>query len=95
MPIGTLELPQEMISAAEAYAARENRTVADLFADMMGSRYGFRMTVSVVRPEKVSSAKRTLSVDPRVRALRGVLKLPKGVSYDSALRDALGEKYGA
>ena len=39
MLMGTLELPRRMIDAAKSYAERENLTVADLFAELLHSRF--------------------------------------------------------
>ena len=51
MPMGTLELPRRMIDAAKSYAERENLTVADLFAELLHSRFGYSITLTVSRPQ--------------------------------------------
>ncbi len=92
MPYGTIELPRAMIDAAEEYAEREHRTVVDLFADLMNSRYGFSLKAAISRAHKRKSK---MEVSPIVKSLRGILSAPLGKSDSDIITDALLEKYEA
>lgn len=58
VPVGTLELPLQMIDAAKGFAARENVTVCDLFAQLLHSRYGVEFGFAYAVPEQHQKRKR-------------------------------------
>jgi len=92
MPTSTLELPQEMISAAKRYAAQEHCSVTDLFADLMKSRYGFVLSISVSHPASEAPRRRSVEIPDSVKAISGLVTLPEGRSesdliYDSIMAD--------
>lgn len=92
MPTATIELPQEMIDAANTYAEREHRSIADLFADALKLTYGIDCVHMTGLHDKNMARKRAVSqratgatsadadwlakIHPKVRELIGVLKLP-------------------
>ena len=89
MPTGTLTLPRNMIEAAEAYAERENLSVADLFADLLHSRYGYSITLTVSRPQSPARRKRAVSIPDSIKSISGIISLPEGQSEDDIIRDAV------
>ena len=89
MPMGTLELPRRMIDAAETYAERENLTVADLFADLLHSRYGYSITLAVSRPQAPDRRKRVVSIPDSIKSISGIISLPDGQSEDDIICDAV------
>ena len=92
MPTGTLTLPRNMIEAAYSYADQESLSVADLFAKLLHTQYGYVVTMTVDEPVK-SAQRRTIS--SRVRALRGVAKIADNRPYKDILADAIAERYEA
>ena len=93
MPTGTLTLPRNMIEAAYSYADRESLSVADLFAKLLHTQYGYVVTMTVDAPAKQTTTRRAIS--PRVRALRGVAKISNSRPYKDILTEALKERYEA
>ena len=93
MPTGTLKLPRNMIEAAYSYADKESLSVADLFAKLLHTQYGYVVTMAVDEPVKPVSTRRAIS--PRVRALRGVAKIADNRPYKDLLSDAITERYEA
>ena len=94
MPVETLTLPRSMVTAARSYAERTHKSVADLFAAALKMAYGIDC-VYVVSDTTRSIRQRELS--PRVKALRGCLKLSHqaaGKSYEEMKGEYLAEKYG-
>ena len=94
MPVETLTLPRNVVIAARSYAEREHKTMADLFAAALKMAYGIDC-VHVVSDTTRSIRQRELS--PRVKALRGCLKLSReaaGKSYEDMKDEYLAEKYG-
>lgn len=89
MPMGTLELPRSMIDAAESYAERENLTVVDLFADLLHSRYGYSITLTVSRPQSSVRRKRVVNIPESIKSISGIISLPDGQSEDVVIRDAV------
>ncbi len=105
MPTATIELPRDMVEAAESYAERSHRSMVDLFANALKVAYGidsmYVMRVDVKsRPTPVEWPKirvRDRKLSPRVEALCGSLKLPpelEGKSYDELKDEYFREKYG-
>ena len=86
MPVGTIELPLQMIDAAEMYAAREHLTVCDLFAQMLCSRYGYELKVAVSEP---TQRKRHVNVPDSVKAISGIVSMPSGMSESDIVREAV------
>ena len=89
MPMGTLELPRSMIDAVETYAERENLSVADLFADLLHSRYGYSITLTVSRPQAPVRRKRVINIPDSIKSISGIISLPEGQSEDDIIRDAV------
>lgn len=89
MPMGTLELPRRMIDAAESYAARENLTVADLFAELLHSRYGYSITLTVSRSQAPIRQKRVVDIPDSIKSISGLISLPEDQSEDDIIRDAV------
>lgn len=89
MPTGTLTLPRNMIDAAETYAERENRSVADLFADLLHSRYGYSITLTVSRPQASVRRKRVVSIPDSIKSISGIISLPEGQTEADVIRDAV------
>ena len=89
MPMGTLELPRCMIDAAETYAERENLSVADLFADLLHSRYGYSITLTVSRPQTPVRRKRIVSIPDSIKSISGIVAIPKGQPEADIIRDAV------
>ena len=89
MPMGTLELPRSMIDAAEAYAERENLSVADLFADLLHSRYGYSITLTVSRPQAPVRRKRVVNIPDSIKSISGIVSLPVGQTETDVIRDAV------
>jgi len=90
MPTDTLELPREMVTAARAYAEKEHQTVTEFFADLMNRRYGFKMTIAVVRPTPAKGRKRNVPIPDSIKSISGIVSIPNGVSeadyaYDAAM----------
>jgi len=88
MPTDTLELPREMVRAARFYAERENRTVTEMFADLMGRRYGFKMAFTVVRPSPAMTKKRIVPVPDSIKSISGVVSLPAKMSEEDIAYEA-------
>ena len=64
MPTATIELPRDMVDAATSYAARENKSVEDLFFNWLHRSYGFqRMYVTADAEAKTIPAKRSIPQD--------------------------------
>lgn len=89
MPVDTLELPRQMIDAVETYAAREHVTVCDLFAQLLHSRYGFELKLSVSPTVRPVRRKRQVRVPDSVRAISGVVTLPDDASEAEIVREAV------
>lgn len=89
MPMGTLELPRSMIDAAETYAERENLSVADLIADLLHSRYGYSITLSVSCPQTQIRRKRVVSIPNSIKSISGIISLPDGQTETDVIRDAV------
>ena len=89
MPMGTLELPRSMIDAVETYAERENLSVADLFADLLHSRYGYSITLTVSRPHAPVRRKRVVNIPDSIKSISGIISLPEGQSEDDIVHDAV------
>lgn len=89
MPMGTLELPRSMIDAAESYAERENLSVADLFAELLHSRYGYSITLTVARPKTTVRRKRVVNIPDSIKSISGIISLPEVLSEDDIIRDAV------
>ena len=89
MPMGTLELPRSMIDAAETYAERENLSVADLFADLLHSRYGYSITLTVSRPQAPVRRKRVVSIPDSIKSISGIISLPDGQTEADVIHDAV------
>ena len=89
MPMGTLELPRSMIDAVETYAERENLSVADLFADLLHSRYGYSITLTVSRPQTPVRRKRVVSIPDSIKSISGIVSLPEGQTEADIIRDAV------
>ena len=88
MPVGTLELPLQMIDVAKGFAARENVTVCDLFAQLLHSRYGVEFTFAYTVPEQHQTHKR-IQVPESVKSISGVIQLPVGMSENDVVYDAV------
>ena len=89
MPMGTLELPRRMIDAAESYAERENLTVADLFAELLHSRFGSSIPLTVSRPQAPIRKKRVVNIPDSIKSISGIISLPDGQTEDDIIRDAV------
>jgi len=89
MPTSTLELPQEMVSAAKRYAAQEHCSVADLFADLMKRRYGFVLSISVSQSASEAPRRRNVKIPDSVKAISGLVTLPEGRSESDLICDAI------
>ena len=89
MPMGTLELPRSMIDAAETYAERENLSVTDLFADLLHSRYGYSITLTVSRPQAPVRRKRAVSIPDSIKSISGIISLPEGQTEADIISDAV------
>lgn len=89
MPMGTLELPRSMIDAAETYAERENLTVADLFAQLLHSRYGYSITLTVSRPQAPVQRKKVVNIPDSIKSISGIVSLPEGQTEADIIRDAV------
>lgn len=95
MPVETLTFPKDIVVAARAYAAREEKSIVELFTDWLKQSFGF-CRVNVVdhathRHEMMDG------LDPRVQALYGSLRLPpefEGKSDDEFKDEYFKEKYG-
>ena len=88
MLMGTLKLPRRMIDAAESYAERENLTVADLFAELLHSRFGYSITLTVSRPQAPIRKKRVVNIPDSIKSISGIISLPDGQTEDDIIRDA-------
>lgn len=89
MPMGTLELPRSMIDAAETYAERENLSVVDLFADLLHSRYGYSITLTVSRPQAPVRRKRIVNIPDSIKSISGIISLPDGQTETDVIHDAV------
>ena len=89
MPMGTLELPRNMIDAVKSYAERENLTVADLFAELLHSRYGYSVTLTVSRPQPPVRRKKVVAIPDSIKSISGIISLPENLSEDDVIRDAV------
>ena len=89
MPMGSLELPRSMIDAAETYAERENLSVADLFADLLHSRYGYSITLTVSRQQVPARRKRVVSIPDSIKSISGIISLPDDRTEADIIRDAV------
>ena len=89
MPMGTLELPRSMIDAAKSYAERENLTVADLFANLLHSRYGYSITLTVSRHRTPVRKKRAVAIPDSIKSISGIITLPEGQTVDDIIHDAV------
>ena len=89
MLMGTLELPRRMIDAAKSYAERENLTVADLFAELLHSRFGYSITLTVSRPQAPIRKKRVVNIPDSIKSISGIVSLPDGQTEDDIIRDAV------
>ena len=89
MPTGALTLPRNMIDAAYSYADKESLSIADLFAKLLHNQYGYVVTMSIAAPVGKVSGR---PISSRVRALRGIAKLPDNRPYKDVLSDALVDR---
>ena len=89
MPTGTLTLPRSMIDAVESYAERENLTVADFFANLLHSRYGYSITLTVSRPHPSIRRKRVVDIPDSIKSISGIISLTDGQSEDDIIHDAV------
>ena len=89
MPMGTLELPRSMIDAAETYAEREHLSVVDLFADLLHSRYGYSIALTVSRPQAPVRRKRVVNIPDSIKSISGIISLPEGQSEDDIIHEAV------
>ena len=89
MPTTTLEMPYDVVTAAQGYASREHKTVAELFVDLFCKTYGFDR-VCVVRPKVNSDVDKECLLD----SITGVASLPADKACDDLKWEHLREKYG-
>lgn len=75
----TLTIEQDVIKVAKTYAQRKGRSLSDLIESYLKT-----LTTK-------SSDDNDLS--PRVKKLRGAIKLPKDFDYKNTLTDELTKKY--
>ena len=105
MPTATIELPRDMVEAAESYAERSHRSMVDLFANALKVAYGidsvYVMNVGVkslsVPAERPKIRVRDRELSQRVEALYGSLRLPQeleGKSDNELKNEYFKEKYG-
>ena len=92
MPMETLTLPKDLVSAARSYAQRERKSVEELFLDWLGQSYGFRR-VHVVGKRDVSLVRRRRSIPQDLIDITGVISLPSEKSDDELVREAILQKY--
>ena len=92
MPMETLTLPKDVVSAIRTYARRERKSVEELFLDWLGQSYGFRR-VHVVGKRTVSFVRRRRSIPQDLIDITGVISLPSEKSDDELVREAILQKY--
>lgn len=86
MPMGTLELPRNMIDAATSYADRESVSVVDLFANLLHRQYGYVLSVQVIEP---SQKERKAVVPEAVAQQRAALLKCVGTWKDDRTTDEI------
>lgn len=91
MPVGTLELPLQMIDVAKGVAARENVTVCDLFAQLLHARYGVEFSFDYTVPAQ-RRLRKQVRVPNSVKSISGVVQLPSGISESEIVYDAVMDK---
>ena len=92
MPMETLTLPKDVVSAVRTYARRERKSVEELFLDWLGQSYGFRRA-HVVGKRTVSFVRRRRSIHQYIIDITGVISLPSEKSDDELVREAILQKY--
>lgn len=95
MPVETLTLPKDIVAAARMYAAREEKSVVELFTDWLKQSFGFSRVHAV--DHATHRHKKIDELTPRVQALYGSLRLPPelaGKSDDELKDEYFREKYG-
>ena len=87
MPYGTLELPCDMIAAAESYAQKERLSVVSFFGKLLNRQYGYAAAAIA------EGVRRPVVVPDSVKAFSGVITLPEDKSDEELIREAVIEKY--
>ncbi len=78
----TLSIEKEVIRIAKAYAKEKGQSLSEIVENYF----------KFVTLQRVATEERGLS--PRVRKLRGILKVDKDFDYKKTLTEELSKKYG-
>lgn len=81
----TLTIEKEIIHKAKAYAKDKNRSLSDIIENYLKL---------LTKEEKTKSdSYREEKLNPVVKSLKGLFKMPKDMDYKKELRNRLEEKY--
>jgi len=76
----TLSIDKEIVEKSKRYAASQNRSLSDVVESYLRS---------LEAPSEI-----TVTITPRVKALRGAFKAPPGFNYKKELKEAILRKHG-
>ena len=94
MLTATIELPRDMVTAAQFYAARERKSVARLFMELFANAY--RYSMPDIESPRLAALRRVADEDaPQwLNDISGVVSLPSGKSDSDLVYQAIANKYG-
>ena len=94
MPTATIELPRDIVTAAQFYATREHKSVARLFMELFVNAYKY--SVSDIESPRLVALRRVADENaPQwLNDISGVVSLPSGKSDSDLVYEAVADKYG-
>ena len=94
MPTATIELPRDMVAAAQSYAARERKSVARLFMELFAKAY--RYSMPDIESPRLTALRRVADENaPQwLNDISGVVSLPSEKSDADLICEAIADKYG-
>ena len=90
MPVETLTLPKDIVAAARMYAAREEKSVVELFTDWLKQSFGFSRVQAV---DHATPFRRRRDIPQELIDITGVVSLPEDKSDKDLIREAILDKY--
>ena len=95
MPMATIQLPRDMILAAQGYAAHEHRTIAELFGDFLSKVYGYAKPTTGADVQSQRTFRDSIDIPGWIDEITGVVALPADKDCKDLIHEAVVEKYGA
>ena len=90
-PVETLTLPKDIVAAARTYAAREKKSVDELFMEWLKQSFGFQGVYVV--DEGSRQVRRRRSIPQDLVDITGVISLPEDKCDKELIREAILDKY--